>query len=272
MPQTLDRPADLPDFAAPPLNEVVLGVQFSQPEHYQAIQAFQVWELFKRNYPKTQEQLPLSPAFEMFGLSKGAVRLPQIQFETGVMPSRHWFLSDDGSTLIQFQADRLLHNWRKNPNSTASYPRHEAMIQEFQKELEDLENFMHGISGKHLEITQVEISYINHIKLIETSEHIDSYLNFLSLNGRQPDDIAVTVREVIKLPDGTPIGRFHCEVANARNVSHEDIFAMSLTVRGAPAEPTIASALEFLALGRETICKNFVLLTTPHAHDVWGLK
>jgi hypothetical protein len=59
---------DLPEFEAPPITEVVLGIQFNAPANYQSIRAFQVWNLFREAFPVVQEMPPLAAQFETFGL------------------------------------------------------------------------------------------------------------------------------------------------------------------------------------------------------------
>ncbi|MDE2074857.1 MAG: TIGR04255 family protein, partial [Alphaproteobacteria bacterium] len=134
------RPSHLPDYKAPPLNEVVLGVQFNQPVGYQQIRAGEVWSLYKSNYPVVEEQPPLAPSFEMFG--GRPTNVLQFQFATGATHDRFWFLSESRDELIQFQADRLLHNWRKVGDGTNPYPRFERMIDKFRAELRTLETYL----------------------------------------------------------------------------------------------------------------------------------
>lgn len=109
----MTRPADLPDFSKPPLNEVVLGVQFSPPAGYTQIQAGEVWNLYRERYPRVEEYMPLPPAYELFGLPGMGQTSNQFSFLEGPLHDRYWFLRTAGDELIQFQNDRLLHNWRK---------------------------------------------------------------------------------------------------------------------------------------------------------------
>ena len=66
---------NLADFKAPPLNEVVMGIQFQPVPGYQQIRALEVWQLFREQFPVVQEQLPLNPQFETFGLPSPAQML-----------------------------------------------------------------------------------------------------------------------------------------------------------------------------------------------------
>ena len=84
---------------------------FAPVQGYQQIRAGEVWALFRKDYPRVEELAPLQPMFETFGLPQGG----QIGFgiTMGAPRNRFWFISSSGDELIQFQQDRLLHNWRK---------------------------------------------------------------------------------------------------------------------------------------------------------------
>ena len=137
----MPRPKDLPDFTSPPLNEVALGVQFTRATSYQQILAGEVWALFKNDFPVVEEFAPLPPTFETFGLSRGSRN--ETRLSLSAMPDhfRYWFLSPNGDELLQFQEDRLLHNWRKVGDRTNEYPRFDTLIEKFERELRALETF-----------------------------------------------------------------------------------------------------------------------------------
>ena len=61
------RPEHLPDFESPPLDELVLGVQFSPLPGYSAVFAKDVWGLFRQQFPRVEEKPALDPVFETFG-------------------------------------------------------------------------------------------------------------------------------------------------------------------------------------------------------------
>ncbi len=262
------RPDHLPDFRNPPLNEVVLGVQFNPPQGYQQIFAGEVWNLFRKEFPNVEEQLPIAPAFETFGLpSKGI----QLGFSTGATHDRFWFLRPDGDELIQFQQDRLLHNWRKVGDETNVYPRFESMIKRFRDELNLLEGYMSGLTPQALSINQCEISYINHIAPLDDQALVASdWIRFVNFDKREPDDFSLAFREVIHDADNSPQGRLICDASLGIKADRRQVIVLTLTVRGAPKESTLASSLEFLALGRDVIVRKFAELTTDEAHMKWG--
>lgn len=270
MPNITDKPKHLPDFLAPPLNEVVLGVQFSAPKGYQQILARDVWNLFRSDYPQVQEQQPLPPSFETVGLPHQHSYIPQISFATGASHDRFWFLRPDGDELIQFQQDRLLHNWRKVGDGTNEYRRFESMILLFRNELEQLQAYFETLAPQTLVINQCEISYINHIHIGgEESSVPGDWLSFVNFGTKNPDEFSMSFREVIRDDAGKFLGRLSCDTVSATLPSGQEIVAFTLTVRGAPQETSISSAIDFLTAGRNIIGQRFVELTTPAAHIKW---
>ena len=268
MSNTVARPEHLPDFHAPPLHEVVLGVQFSSPKEYQQIFARDVWDLFRTDYSQVQEHFPLPPSFETFGLPQRPL-VQQINFAPGASHDRFWFLRPDGEELLQFQQDRLLHNWRKVGDRTNAYPRFESMIARFNEELNKLQNYLATLAPQTLLINQCEISYINQIYMREDSVPSD-WLRVVNFGDKCPDDFSMTFREVIRDESNKPQGRLTCEASSAYLPSGQKIIQLTLTVRGAPQAEGIVSALDFLTAGREIIVQRFTGLTTEMAHKEWG--
>lgn len=266
------RPTDLPDFDKPPLNEVVLGVQFTNPAGYSQIHAGRVWDLFKSDYPHVEEYMPLNPIFETFGPQ---VSFPgnQFSFVDGALHDRYWFLNDQRDELIQFQQDRLLHNWRKVGDRSNDYPRFERMAANFQSQLVELEKCFATLAPQTLQINQCEISYINHITegTLETIK-LSEWLSFVNFSNKSPSTLNLVFRETIFDELKQPCARLICEVGEAIRQDGQRVLSLSLTVRGAPKKSTIESALEFFTDGRESIVRRFTELTTPHAHRIWGRK
>jgi uncharacterized protein (TIGR04255 family) len=261
------RPSHLPDYKSPPLNEVVLGVQFNQPMGYQQIRAGEVWALYKADFPSVEEQPPLPPIFETFG--GRPTNVLQFGFATGATHDRFWFLSQSKDELIQFQADRLLHNWRKVGDGTNPYPRFEKMIEKFESELLTLEAYLATIEPQKLAINQCEVSYINHI-VVGDEPDPGAWLRFLTLpDACKADDISVAMRRVLKGRDSKPLGRLSTEANSGFTPKGEQILVVTLTVRGAPQGTTVGDAIKFIRSGRETIVSTFAEITTDSAQKIW---
>lgn len=271
MPEMMSRPDNLPDYQNPPLNEVVLGVQFAPAQGYQQIRAGEVWGLFRADFPLVEEQPPLPPAFETFGLPFQGNAF-NFGLVAGAMHDRFWFLSQNKDELIQFQQDRLLHNWRKVRGRDNSYPRFEKIIVSFESELRRLEKYFDGISPQNIKCNQVEISYINHIPLEGegSAQKLGDWLRFLNFEESEPDDVSLVVRRALRKSAGAPFGRMICEVNTAWFPEMGRMLVVTLTVRGAPLDQSISSALDFLKKGRDVIVEEFTSITTDSAHELWG--
>lgn len=265
------RPKHIPDFTNPPLHEVVLGTQFAPAKNYQQIRAFEVWELYRKSFPLVEEHPPLPPSFETFGLPH-----PQsinVNFVSGAQHDRFWFLSSKKDELIQFQNDRLLHNWRKVGDKTNEYPRFENMIARFEHELRQLDGYFATLANQKLNITQCEITYINHIKLGDAKDitTANNVFRFLQFPGEKPDDLFFSFRRTICSETGSPIGRLIADVQSAVDgQSGGKMYILSITARGLPQTPDIAGTLGFLKLGREMVVQTFAEVTTDSMHKSWG--
>lgn len=259
------RPDNLPDFEKPPLTEVVLGIQFSTPGGYSQIHAGQVWNLFRSQFPLVEEQQPIAPIFETFGPVKTSQA--DVQFLSGPVHDRFWFLSDDQSELLQFQNDRLLHNWRKTSEGRP-YPRYERMRERFAYECRRLDEFFREEFGEKLAITQCEITYINQIP-VEDFQSCEKILSFLRFDASIPDDVAFRSRYILSDERGLPFGRLIIDFKNGYKPDGSQVYVLELTCRGAPEEPTGDSAFAFIDLGRKYVVSKFADVTTPLAHGLW---
>lgn len=255
------RPPDLPDFADPPLNEVVLGVQFAPAQGYSQIRAGDVWSLYKNRFPLVEEHPPLSPTFETFGRPKAAQA--GLNFVTGAAHDRFWFLTPSKEQLIQFQQDRLLHNWRKVGDEQIPYPRFETMIRDFEQELGGLEDYFGTLQPQTLLINQCEVTYVNHIPF----DQPDKWLRFVRFEGTRVDDLAITFRRNL-FRDDEPVGRLICETGTVLH-NGKVVLRMALSARGAPSRPDMHAALELLRTNREVVVHAFAEFTSESAHQTW---
>ena len=263
------RPAHLPDFTDPPLNEVVLGVQFAPVPSYTSVNARDVWELFKGEFPSIQEHPLLQPQFETFG---GANLQPSFQFQVGAPPvgSRLWFITAEENHLLQFQPDRFLTNWRKRPNAQP-YPRFEGIAEAFENNLDALAKHFASDFSYTLDVNQAEVAYINVIP-VEDFSHAGKW--FSVWNGAlNIEAINTSFNEVIRDRDGKPYARLSHVIQSVFTIDGKGkAFSLSLTFRGKPLGNDVQSAMNFLVTGREAIVMRFKEMTTVAAHEVWGIQ
>lgn len=266
----MKRPEHLPDFTDPPLDEVVLGVQFAPVLQYTSVNARDVWELFKSEFPKVQEQPLLQPQFETFG---GANLQPSFQFQVGAPPvgSRLWFISEQDNHLLQFQSDRFLINWRKNPNPQP-YPRFEGIAEAFEKGLISLASHLASDFGHAIEINQAEVTYINIVPVDEFS-NVGQWFGVWNGDISNIEGLNTSFDEVIKDENGKPYARLFHAIQSVYSIDGKHkAFNLSLTFRGKPSGTDVASAMRFVTTGREAIVMRFKQMTTESAHKHWGIK
>jgi uncharacterized protein (TIGR04255 family) len=266
----------LPEFDAPPINEVVLGIQFEDLPGYTLVRAGEVYSLFAREYPAVQEAAPLQPNFETFGALQPG---PQMGFGLRDRPEqpRFWFLTPDGHELVQFQRDRFLHNWRQvDGRPPANYPSFESVFAKFATEAGRFQEYVRGSYPlQELKINQVEVTYFNRIYSEDPKRlpPVSEFFRFLHLSDTAEGFDGV-LRQVIEDKDGNPIGRLYTEVRSAIDMSRGGLpnIAFNLTFRGPPAAPDLRAALESIRVGHEVAVRSFSHVTTETAHQAWRRK
>jgi uncharacterized protein (TIGR04255 family) len=158
------RPADLPDFERPPVNEVILSMQFATLEKMKSVHMGLLWARFRAEYPDVSEQAAITAVFETFGTPAEPEPLVQLEhFLSPPMP-RYWFEKRGTPELLQVQQDRILHNWRKHENETI-YPRYETLRERFRSEVDRFVAFLKEEKIGELRPNQCEVTYTNIIEL-----------------------------------------------------------------------------------------------------------
>ncbi len=105
MPNHLDTPEGWPEFSEgrpefgkPPVIEVVLSAQFSALTRMGVPHIGLLWDVFRTDFPKFEDQSALQHVIEHFGPPK------RVSFgykvATTPAPDRCWFVSSDGSEMI----------------------------------------------------------------------------------------------------------------------------------------------------------------------------
>lgn len=262
------RPQHLPDYTKPPLDEVVLGVQFNQIPGYSSVFANEVWSLFQPSHPMVSEQPMLPPNFETFG---GGNPQPSMQLQMGPAPvgSRLWLATSDGNDLIQFQADRFISNWRKQPKPQ-DYPRFEGIVDAFEGNLISLRDYCSKRFNAPLAINQAEISYINIIPVGEFSE-VGKWLRLWGDNDFLMENLNINFDEIATTSEGKPYARLKHHIRSVFTPDgSQKAFRLSLTFIGKPTGNSIEDALSFICQGRERIVSRFGIITTDEAQNSWG--
>lgn len=270
----------LPSFARPPLNEVVVSVQFESITGMHPAHMGHLWDRFRKHFPKVQYHPPIDPAVERIG-----ARVPftaTASIVEGYPPPRLWFLSDSETDLIQVQQDRFIRNWRQLKSENV-YPRFSAHIRP--KFIEDLKQFASFLSDEGLgsiKANQCEVTYINHIESGEVWKTHEEFSKVFT--GIQPtllkdsglflEDAKFALRQLIKNSNGQFLGRLHISAEPAfRMRDQRPIYVLTLVARGQPfgdAQDSVDSIMHFIDVGRDLIVRSFTEITSVELHALWG--
>ena len=268
---TAARPADLPDYDDPPVNEVVIGIQF-EPTIVTGAHIGLFWEDLREEFPKAAEQPPLDPKIEVLQLPRFSA--PTLQFASW-SGSRHWLISEDDVQLIQIQADRLFYNWRRGSNN-APYPHFEALQEKFWSIADKWTNFLNR-EGRNVKLTQWEVTYINHILTPGGEPTLTDVLSCWSgqldraLGG--PADTGRIEAQKILTANSSPWARMYVNIMTAIRSDQVPLITFELTVRGAPeGEDAWRTTHARLFEARRQIVTAFDTLTTEKMHAIWGKR
>jgi uncharacterized protein (TIGR04255 family) len=273
------RPDDLPDFESPPVNEVVLGVQFEPLEGLQTAHLGLLWSRFRSDFPVVEQQPPLPPQ-PPEDLS-GTVKPIEIQVQMLSAPPspRLYFISESGNQLVQVQNDRFIANWRRVRDED-TYPRYEAVRAYFAQGLRGLLDFADAESLGPIRFKQCEVIYLNQLPAGEGWKDFGDLGEVLAFWTGEMSDVSLPEPEASSvafqflLPDArAPRGRLYVDVRpSLRATDLSPLLAMNLTARVPLEEGSPESVLAAVDFGREWIVRAFASTTTPHMHTVWGRR
>src|ERR1051326_2640265 len=275
--QRSSRPPGLPDFKRPPIDEVVLSIQFGSLTNFRSGHVGVLWNEFRREYPKMTEQMPLMPAFETFG-APPQTPFSGIQIESFLAPpmGRFWFEESNGYELLQIQQDRIIHNWRKR-ETEQRYPRYEAIRDRFRTEAQRFIKLVSDEMLGEVKPNQCEVTYINLIDLpdgMHPHQHVERITTLWS--GTQSEKLPLEFENVsfqtryILREDDQPSGRVYVMLAPVFHVQdHRPVIRLEITARAKPKGASIADAFLLLDVERKAVVETFAAVTTPDMHKIW---
>jgi len=266
----MTRALDLPEYRNPPVTEVLLSLQFEELDGFAHLDVAQIYDLFKADFPDVQEHPPLVPFAEPFGARRPSFRLELIE---KIPLPRFWFMSSNKAELIQFQTDRLVHNWRKI-GTEEEYPRYEPIKERFLAELGKFFAFVSAQGRPPVMPIQAEIAYINHMPMTANAPDPTGSI-FKTWNdhagtvlGHQ-EEVGFRARFPV-LEGGRLLGHLTAEVNRALDPAGQPSIQLSLTARGKPLAASTEAIGDFLDIGRDRIVRGFTELTTEEMHRLWG--
>lgn len=270
-----ELPANPVTFRHPPVTEVALAIQLDRPTVDLDVLAV-LAPLFRSDFPQREQHPPLPPMREDFNAPPTA---PLLQFELTTqfgMP-RSWFISRDGSKLLQLQADRLVFNWRKQADSDL-YPRYSTLRDLFATRIEELWEAIASSDKQLPDVNFCEVTYVNQIGMgaapgqphpdlgeILKLAHPWEGGGFLPA----PEDAQVRARFRIQSRE-QPAGRLYLTAEPAFRPDGSPIHVATLVSRMFPLGGEMDAVWESLDTGREWVVKGFEELTTEKMHRIWN--
>lgn len=265
--------ARLPEYAKPPVVEVACAVQFEPIEELHAGRLGLLWEEYRDRYPRVEQQSPLSPMREQFDPAPGRIGF---SFQGTFPMPRVWFLSTDGTRLIQVQRDHFIVNWRKL-DTGAVYPRYPSLREALIEEHGRFQRFLKREGLDAIRAVQTELTYVNHIDAREADAGRKSLSRIVRVwagdkaVGKLPQFEEASFQAHYIMQDGEkPIGRLHISIEPQRYVKdNAPLYALTLVARGVPPTSDFDGALAFLDRGHEAIVEGFTAVTADEMHRIW---
>jgi uncharacterized protein (TIGR04255 family) len=270
----LDTPEMLPKYLAPPVVEVAISVQFDELIKLQPIHFGLFYSIVKASYPNTEYHLPISPVMEFFDQS-GGLRMSVTSVQQ-LKLGRCWYLSENGSQLIQVQPDRLTFNWRKLESGN-DYPSYSRLRDTFKEELTRFSEFAKSQGIGEITPLQCELTYVNHLPAGDGwTDLTDIPKIFTQLAGVQPGSELPAVEEMLHastyvMREGElPIGRLHAQIRSTFRINDgSPMLEFQLVGRGAPIGSGLEGVLTLTDKAHAWIVNGFTALTTDQMHSEW---
>ena len=148
-----------PDFANPPIVELVLGAQFSPLTRLTSGHFGLFWKSLGEDWTEGEDAPPLEDQFEWFDRPRWRTSTGlQWRIEPVRLPGRWILRHKSQERLLQIQSTRFHLNWRKREGF---YPSYKQLIDEFQQMFARFETFVQETRLGPLLLNQWELTYID---------------------------------------------------------------------------------------------------------------
>lgn len=255
----------LPSFKSPPVVEVVLGMQFAAPQ-LGVVHVGSFYRRIEHLYPKVVQVPPLAASFETFVSSPAPIGVP-----VPVLPAfpRQWFISKDEEHLVQFQADRLIVNWRKGGNDRP-YPRYSEVRRRFVEALDAFQEFMRDDVHGAFVPNQCEATYLNQIPVRDRSDWglPGNWVRLWTNEEKGAESVQFTTGRLLRAADGQPYARLVTSLEGGE-AGGQPAILVNLSVRGRPLRRDPTGVLDFLDMARAEIVARFAEIASTDANQAW---
>lgn len=262
-------------FDRPPIVETVLGVQFAPLHGMTAAHLGWFWKRFLGpEWDSATNAAPLADQFERFGdqMRWESLSNLRLMLNDGSATGRIRLTRDQGERMLQVQPTRFLFNWQRRDNV---YPHYDPLKAAFEGHFGEFTAFVTEAGIGPLEPNQWEVTYVDHIVKGELWETADDWHRVIPGLFPPPTTLELSRLEGVGGEWHYEIrpekGRLHIAAASVR-LGENGQFALQLkfTARGpVNKQMTLAAGLD---LGHDAILDAFMKITSPAAHEAWGIR
>jgi uncharacterized protein (TIGR04255 family) len=268
---------DTPDFANPPIVELVLGAQFSALTKLRAGHFGQFWNELGSDWINPEDGPLLEDQFELFDRPKwNAPASLQLRLEPFRLPGRFLLGHKSKDRLLQIQATRLHLNWRKREDF---YPSYKRLVSEFEKMFERFAAFAAKAGLGELTLNQWELTYIDAFPKEEYWQTPADWSTFLpGLFGKlfSTDGLGLVLENRIaewSYEIQPKRGRLHIAAYPGRaGEDKRDALLLHMTARGPIGKGGAESLRAGLDWGHDAAVGAFLRVTSDEAKKRWRAK
>lgn len=251
----------LPSFAAPPVVEVAVGIEFLQLPGLGPVQLVRLHDLWRDAFPKIQEQPALPPA----SFSTGPIGF---QFQVSHLPAiRIWMMSDEEDELLQVQNDRLLLNWRRTPGDDRQYPRYDHLREVYERVLAEFRERVTASSAGIFRPQTAVVTYVNRFAF-EAGENLKDAIGVLNSEWNAIPNASPEVRIAAAVAEpgdpGSVVGEL---VATATSDASHGYLEVVTRINITESDGDVFRRLD---IAHEYCVTGFEKLTTLKMHERWG--
>lgn len=249
-------------FDKPPVAEVAIGRVFVPMPDFLVPHFGQFWAEIRDEYPNVQHAPSLVDGIP-------------VQDVNGAWLPRIWFVSRDGTRMLQLQQDRMYFNWRK-VGAASEYVRFKAIEAEFTRLSALFNKFVVETLNREVQAVRLELTYVN---VIPSGEHWTDASNVSNVlrdfywhTGKSvlPTPTSFQSQWDIALPKES--GQLVVKVARVRKEGTPAIDALKLELAAIGKASASMNEAQWFSDAHDQIVLGFKDLTTDAMHRVWRLQ
>lgn len=250
-------------FAKPPVIEVMVGQVFVPRPDFLVPHFGILWSALRDRYPRCAHSQPIFSEPEGFLLDASAALLPRV-----------WFLTQDDTSIVQVQQDRLYVNWRQvTPNTT--YARFPSVKDEYDRVWGTFVKTLTELTGAAPQRVRLEMAYVNIIPSGDgwkTAAEIGNVLRDFSWTpGSRYLSAPNAIQGQLTLSGPAPKSKATVKIDTLKRAG-DDTPALRLEIQVVGVPEDGQSDDSWIEAAHLFIVNGFKDLTTDAMHKQWELK